>query len=285
MSRGRVLYIAEPIDQSNHGPWKESVQRMAKVAADRGWLPYRPAGAWRVSPETSVGPEIEAINRAVIYNSRAVAAFIPKGVATIGVPREVEWAAANGTPVLAVTDLNGSWALADVDRIEFDDVPSFGQWLTIVESMNSSGIGVPYLVGEGGSLPTRHNAGDAGFDLFVSETTTIQPGEFRDVPCALNVALPLGVYARITGRSSTLRHRNLLVAEGIIDNGYRGPLYSGVFNLGDDPHTVEAGDRIAQLILHKNISAEYTSVSVSPEYFAGIPGDSRGQSGFGSTGA
>lgn len=282
---GRVLYVAEPIDQSNHGAWKEEVTRSIKVATDRGWLVYRPAGAWRLGKQAPVGPEIEAVNRHVLLNARAVLAFLPKGVASIGVPRELEWASSNGTPALAVTDATGSWSLADVPVAELGDIPSLGQWLVAIENEPPPGHGVGFAVGERGRLPARTNAGDAGFDLYVSETTVVPPGEFVDVPCDLRVALPFSVYGRITGRSSTLRKRHLLVAEGIIDTGYRGQLYSGVFNLGQSEHTIQRGERIAQLILHENIAGRYQPVSIDHGYFARIPGDSRGEAGFGSTGA
>lgn len=281
---GRVLYVAEPIDQSNMGAWKSSVAQIIRIANDRGWLCFRPAGAWRIGDMVEVGHEIEAVNRHVLFTSRAVIAFLPTGVPSIGVPREVEWAIANGTPVLVLTDNDRAWSLADVTTCKLDDVIGFGQWITQVEKLEAVGLGFAFALDGTSQLPTRSNDGDAGYDLYVSQTTTVQPGEFADVPCDLRVALPFGVWARITGRSSTLRKRKLLVAEGIIDNGYRGPLYSGVFNLGGEPHTVQAGERIAQLILHENTSARYLPLEVDPRYFERIPGDSRGTDGFGSTG-
>lgn len=129
-------------------------------------------------------------------------------------------------------------------------------------------------------IPTRGHDGDAGYDLFVSETTLIKGGEFTDVPCGIRVQLPVGYWGRITGRSSTLRKRGLLVNEAVIDNGYVGLIFTGVFNLGQADRTVHAGDRLAQLILHP--------ISVVPVHWATpdrlASRDGRGDSGFGSTG-
>lgn len=97
--------------------------------------------------------------------------------------------------------------------------------------------------------PARAYAGDAGWDLYVSEKVVIQPGAFADVPCGVACALPHGTWGLLTGRSSTLRSRGLLVHQGVIDEGYRGPLYAGVFNLGRHVALVEAGSRLAQLIV------------------------------------
>lgn len=284
---GRVLYVAEPIDQSDMGQWKGSVARMIQVAVDRGWLVYRPAGSWRVAPGTEVGHEIESVNRAILEHARAFVAFLPSGVPTIGTPRELEWAQANGLHALAVSDVGSAWSLSDTTRIEIDDVPSFGKWLQTVEGATHDTrrkVGVAFQLEPGGQLPTRTNSGDAGYDLYASEDVHVEPGKFVDVACGIRMALPPGVWARITGRSSTLRKRSLLVSEGIIDTGYRGPLYSGVVNMGDDVELIRAGERIAQLILHENIADRYVPFEVEAGYFSRIPGDSRGEAGFGSTG-
>lgn len=129
-------------------------------------------------------------------------------------------------------------------------------------------------------LPTKTYNDDAGFDLYVAETTVIAPGEFVDVPLGVSVGLPPGVWARITGRSSTLRRLGLLVNEGIIDTGYTGPLFAGVFNVGVYSVSVTKGDRIAQLILHENTTGRFSAVAVD-----GHPETERGVSGFGSSGS
>lgn len=132
---------------------------------------------------------------------------------------------------------------------------------------------------EGGSkLPHRKYRGDAGADLVTSEEVTVPPGEFRDVPTGLRLGLPNGYWARIVGRSSTLRKRGLLVAEGVIDQGYTGPIYSGVWNLTDAPITIHVGERVAQLILHAIVPAIYVETNEV------VSSDGRGHNGFGSSG-
>lgn len=99
------------------------------------------------------------------------------------------------------------------------------------------------------TIPTKAHAGDAGWDLYVAEDTRVRAGEFVDVPCGVGCALPTGTWGLLTGRSSTLRNRGLLVHQGVIDEGYRGELFAGVFNLTREDVLVEAGARIAQLIV------------------------------------
>ena len=129
-----------------------------------------------------------------------------------------------------------------------------------------------------GRLPLRALNGDAGADLFVAEAVTIDPQSFVDVHSGIQISLPPGVWCEIVGRSSTLRKRGLLVIQGVIDNGYTGPLYAGVWNLTDQPVLVEAGERLAQLILHPLIERPFV------EWFDELPTTARGSNGFGSTG-
>ena len=125
--------------------------------------------------------------------------------------------------------------------------------------------------------PAPQYAGDARCDLYVSETTTVEPNCFADIPCGIAMLLPRGMWARITGRSSTIRKKKLLVIEGIIDNGYTGPLFCAVWNMSDKPVIIEAGDRVAQLIPHRLNPVDWEEASMLPQ-------TERGSKGFGSSG-
>lgn len=129
-----------------------------------------------------------------------------------------------------------------------------------------------------GQAPKDQYTGDAGCDLYTSEETWIQPGTFVDVPCGIAVAFPEGIWGRITGRSSTIRKKGLLVIEGIIDNGYTGPIFAGVWNLTDRPVLVKVGERLAQLIPMRLVPVEFVEVDELPE-------TERGSRGFGSSGS
>jgi dUTP pyrophosphatase len=130
-----------------------------------------------------------------------------------------------------------------------------------------------------GQTPTRGYADDAGIDLYVSDRTVIRPGEFVDVPSNVAIGLPPDTWALLQGRSSTLRKKRLLVNPGVIDPGYRGELYAGVQNLGDQTVIVEAGERIAQVILLPNRTREFNL-----QFRERLEDSERGTAGFGSTG-
>jgi dUTP pyrophosphatase len=126
-------------------------------------------------------------------------------------------------------------------------------------------------------LPSFAYPGDAGVDLTTIKGGIIEPHTGRDLPTGLRVELPEGYWARITGRSSTLRKRGLLVNEGIIDGGYRGELFVYVYNPNGSPVPIESGARLAQLILAPIVMPEVVEVD---ELTASL----RGENGFGSSG-
>ena len=99
--------------------------------------------------------------------------------------------------------------------------------------------------------PSRVYPGDAGLDLefWGALPVDVGPGEFRDLPCGLSVDLPRGYWGLITGRSSTIRKRGLLVTQGVIDHGFQGSLFVGVWNLNNHPVRVNPGERLGQLIV------------------------------------
>lgn len=170
-----------------------------------------------------------------------------------------------------------------------------GPELPVQPGMKLAGTHVlPFqLLSQTAKVPTRAYLDDAGFDLYVDlpldegqafdeehEVLTIRPGEFVDVPCGVAVGLPAGYWARLVGRSSTLRRKGLLVAEGIIDSGYTGPLFAGVWNLTGEPVRVEHGERLAQLIIHQNDTARFVASEATE-----LRKTQRGDSGFGSSGS
>lgn len=125
---------------------------------------------------------------------------------------------------------------------------------------------------------SRGQEGDAGLDLVVSERVVIRPGEFADVHSGVCVQLPPGYWGLLTGRSSTIRRRGLLVTQGVIDNGYRGELFAGVWNLSGSVAVVEVGERLAQLIL----VPQWTGTLA---WTGALDGSARGVQGFGSSGS
>lgn len=139
---------------------------------------------------------------------------------------------------------------------------------------------ISYKLGDGAKRPYKKYSGDAGWDLFTSQEVTIPPNGTADVHTDIYMDMPQNLYGRITGRSSSLRKYNLLVNEGIIDNGYSGELFVCAHNLGSEPLTIKKGMRIAQIIFHTIEDVRWSEV----DKLDSSPGK-RGNNGFGSTGA
>lgn len=129
------------------------------------------------------------------------------------------------------------------------------------------------------TAPRQALPGDCGVDLHVAADTTLPPGEPIDIPLGIKVELPPGVWGLLIGRSSTLRQHRLTVHPGVIDTGYRGPLFALTENLCNFPQEVSRGTRIAQLVLLPNLVD-----GLQIQYTDALSSSARGEKGFGSTG-
>jgi dUTP pyrophosphatase len=135
--------------------------------------------------------------------------------------------------------------------------------------------------GPGSAAPVRQYDGDAGFDLAYAgkEPVDVLPGQTAQLPCALAIQWPPGVWGFIVGRSSTFND-GLLVNPSVIDWGWRGDLYVAVRNLSTiTPTTIHPGRRLAQIV-------PLPVVADSIEMFevAALDPHPRGTNGFGSSG-
>ncbi len=140
---------------------------------------------------------------------------------------------------------------------------------------------VSIAVMDGASLPEYATAASSGVDLraFVEEPVLLKPQQRALIRTGLYMGIPEGYEAEVRPRSGmAIKHGvTVLNTPGTIDADYRGEVGVILVNLGDDPFTINNGDRIAQMVFKKVEHVEWLPVDSLSE-------TSRGHGGFGSTG-
>ena len=130
-------------------------------------------------------------------------------------------------------------------------------------------------------MPTYGSEWAAGADIYaaIDEAVIIQPGETKFIPTGLAFEIPEGYAGFMHARSGLASKRGLAPANkvGVIDADYRGEVMVALHNHGKEAQTVEAGERIAQMIIAPFITANFI---FSDE----LDDTVRGAGGFGSTG-
>lgn len=154
---------------------------------------------------------------------------------------------------------------------------------------------------EGGIMPKKQTAGAAAYDCYARESVTVGEDPVL-IGLGFKLELPEGYHAEIVPRSSiglktNLRQPNCV---GVIDSDFRGEvkaMYESklkstkIFNnvnqhgihmgyrtvIDVEPVKIEAGERIAQMLIKKNENVELVQV-------AELSKTERGEGGFGSTG-
>ena len=128
-------------------------------------------------------------------------------------------------------------------------------------------------------MPEYKTPGACAFDIAVMEGVTLPPGGRALLPTGLVIQVPRGHVLILAPRSSNAKKGiRLGNGIGIIDQDYCGPtdqLLAAVHNFGDQPYTIEKGERIMQGMIVPVIRAEFMEQSE-------ITGVDRG--GFGTTG-
>ena len=130
-------------------------------------------------------------------------------------------------------------------------------------------------------LPAYATSQSAGMDLRadIESPITLRPMERSLVPTGIRIELPQGYEAQVRPRSGlALKHGiTVLNTPGTIDSDYRGELKVLLVNLSGEDCVINAGERIAQMIIAKHETATWEEVEALDE-------TERGEGGYGHTG-
>lgn len=127
-------------------------------------------------------------------------------------------------------------------------------------------------------IPQYAHPTDAGADICAIEETKIEAGETKLVKTGLAVAIPAGYEIQIRPRSGLSLKTGLRIANspGTCDADYRGEIGIIMTNTGDIPYVIDAGMKIAQLVIAPVPMIEWQEVEE-------LDDTARGDKGFGST--
>jgi dUTP pyrophosphatase len=99
------------------------------------------------------------------------------------------------------------------------------------------------------------------------------------IPTGIFIELPLNYEAQVRPRSGLANKYGLtcLNSPGTVDADYRGELKVIIINLSNEDHTIQHGDRIAQMVISKVERVKWKQVQK-------LSATDRGEGGFGHTG-
>lgn len=136
----------------------------------------------------------------------------------------------------------------------------------------------------GHEFPLPHYAtdGSAGMDMraMIDKAMVIAPGESILIPTGLAIHIGDPSLASVLLPRSGLGHKKGIVLGnlvGLIDSDYQGQVFVSCWNRGQEPFTIEIGERIAQMVFIPVVQAEFDIVS-------DFDASQRGEGGFGHTG-
>ena len=151
-----------------------------------------------------------------------------------------------------------------------------------MERYHSYAIELPMTVdtGAGAKVPTFAHDTDAAADLYAMTDQVIPAHSYGNkIGTGVKIQLPEGWLAMILPRSSmgTKTPLRLSNSVGLIDSGYRGELGVLYDNTSNEDYKINAGDRIAQLLVMPSYRFKAEVVDV-------LADSDRGETGFGDSG-
>jgi len=302
------VYLAHPIDQVSIRPISVAGVQMDKVLTKvclqlmtAGFGVFRPALAYDMVPTNRDQARfVDRINAEALAYSDGLVAILPAGAPTLGTPAEIETALSAERPVVIFTDIVASVQLAawadrgatviDLHSSEIPAADDLKKMLANSGPALGSFPRAPLPFTAPAEPPTllaqyepkarrlmRAYPTDAGLDLGILNDSVLHTGQPTMLATGVRVSIPDGWWGQITGRSSARTRHNVEVLDGVIDAGYTGELFIRAKYCGMGTAAIEAGTRLAQLILHPVWQGSVLTVSK-------LPDSPRGTNGFGSSG-
>ena len=137
-------------------------------------------------------------------------------------------------------------------------------------------------IGSEFETPKYQTAGSAGLDLLacIEDEIVLEPNESTIIPSGIAIFIENPEFAGIVIPRSGLGAKKGLVCGnllGLIDSDYQGPLSISLWNRSNEKITINAGERVAQLVVIRVDQVDLEQVEDFVE-------TDRGSKGFGSTG-
>lgn len=134
------------------------------------------------------------------------------------------------------------------------------------------------LIRDTAKIPTRAHDTDAGLDLYAAESATVMAGSVTSMGTGFSLLIPPGYVGLIWPRSGLATKNGIDTMAGVIDAGYTGEIIVALTSHDDtEIHSIEVGDKIAQLLIQPIPAFTLNQVS-------SLPDTTRAKTGFGSTG-
>lgn len=130
--------------------------------------------------------------------------------------------------------------------------------------------------------PIRGTYNSAGLDFYipVGFSQVVHSGESALIPMGIKVNIPDGNMLQVCNKSGRAI-KGLLVGAEIIDSDYQGEILINVWNVSDVSIHLNAGEKLAQLILIPILLPALIEVKIENLF---LTSSERGDGGFGSTG-
>ncbi len=130
----------------------------------------------------------------------------------------------------------------------------------------------------GAFMPARAHDTDAGLDLRCPEryAQILQDKDSATIDTGVCVEIPKGCVGFLKSKSG-LNVKHGITSDGVIDQGYTGPIVVKLYNHSGKDYRIEAGDKISQLVILPVMIPELEVVEQLDE-------TERGDAGFGSSG-
>lgn len=129
---------------------------------------------------------------------------------------------------------------------------------------------------KGAYMPTRAHSTDAGLDIYAMQTQIVPAKESAIFDTGVHIELPPNTVGMLKSKSG-LNVKHGITSEGVIDVGYTGSIVVKLYNNSGYDYTVNAGDKISQLVILPILAPEL-------ELVEDLESTERGTGGFGSTG-
>ena len=129
---------------------------------------------------------------------------------------------------------------------------------------------------KGAFVPERAHDTDAGADLRSPIETVVPARGSCVIDTGVHIQLPHGYVGMLKSKSG-LNVKHSITSEGVIDEGYTGPIKVKLYNNGYEPYEIKRYDKITQLVI---IPCAYVDFDLVDD----LEDSERGDDGFGSTG-